>query len=146
MDPLHDVLLQFGLGLATNGVYDILKSAIQSRANIASTKKALSNQLRAHGINVEASTIICVLAEKGIITITESHLYAPKAIAFGSQEGETWVGDNSSTVTDKTKIDAGKGAFIHTKGSAQVRQNPDGSISFHVGKDGSIDFSVDDDA
>jgi hypothetical protein len=42
--------------------------------------------------------------------------------------------------TDKTQIDAGKGAHIQTKGNAEVRQNPDGSISFLTGEDGSISF------
>jgi hypothetical protein len=63
MDPLIEVLSQLGLGIATNAIYDVLKAAILNRKNVAATEKLLDNELSAHGINVQASTIIKVMAE-----------------------------------------------------------------------------------
>ena len=44
--------------------------------------------------------------------------------------------------TDKTAIEAKGNASMNTVGNAQVSQNADGSISFHVGEDGNINIKT----
>lgn len=88
-----------------------------------------------------AATVIDALARNGFIAIQGSHLHGPQGLAFGSTQGGAVAGDNTRLSTDRTAIDAGAGAFVKTEGNAQIRQNQDGSISFHVGEgDSSISF------
>lgn len=142
MDPLFDLLGQLGLGLATNAIYDLLKLTARGPADRQHLETQIENQIRLHGVTMKASTVIDAVAQRGFITIQGSHLYAPTALAFGSQVGGSVVGNNSTLRTDKTAITAGAGAQMSTQGNAQVRQNPDGSISFHTGPDGSIAWHV----
>jgi hypothetical protein len=69
-----------------------------------------------------------------LLSIDSSHVYAKEALHFGSISGKAVVGNKSTLKTDKTAVVMGQGAFIQTQGSAQMRQNADGSISFHVGE------------
>jgi hypothetical protein len=65
--------------------------------------------------------------------LTGSLLFAPEAIRLASAAHTGFsFGDNSVSATRRTRIDAGAGAFIVGTGGAEVRQNPDGSISFHT--------------
>lgn len=142
MGQLFDLLGQLGLGLATNAVYDLLKLTVSSPADRSQIEKQIENQIRLHGINMKASTVIDAVAQNGFITIQGSHLYASSAMAFGSQIGGAVFGNNSTLRTDQTAITAGSDAHMTTQGAAQVRQNPDGSISFHTGPDGSISWHI----
>ena len=92
---------------------------------------------------MRASTVIDALARNGLLVIEGSRLHAPQALIFGSVSGSAIAGNNTRLSTDKTAIEAGGGAFVQTQGNAQIRQNPDGSISFHVGEgSSSISFHV----
>ncbi len=142
MDPLLNLLGQLGLGLATNAIYDVLKKAVTGHAERIQVEQQIEDCIRLHGITMKAATVIDAVAQNGFIAIQGSHLYAPSAIAFGSQVGGAVVGHNSTLRTDKTAITAGAGAHMSTQGNAQVRQNPDGSISFHTGPGGSIGWHI----
>ena len=84
---------------------------------------------------MHAETIISALAENGFISIRGSTLHANESLTFGSVMGGASVGHDSKLATDRTAIEAKGSASMETVGNAQVRQNPDGSISFHVGTD-----------
>jgi len=136
------LLGQLGLGLATNAVYDLLMGFGQKEIPAADLASEIQNQINLHDVSMKAETVISALAENGFISIQGSHLHANDSLVFGSVVGGASVGNNSKLTTDKTAIKAKGNASMNTVGNAQVRQNPDGSISFHVGKDGNINFKT----
>lgn len=144
MDPMT-VLGNLGLGLATNAVYDFLKSRMLSPnpPTVSQLAAELQNVIDMNGVQVNAATVINALASDGIITIRQSHLHGSEGVTFGAVNGKAFFGDDSVSSTDKTAIHAqGMGSGIGIHGTGAVKQNPDGSISFHTGPDGSISFFV----
>lgn len=132
MDPISEYLYQIGLGVASNAIYDFLKSHVGSSRQ--SVESGLENIIRMHNVNVTAHTIIEALATKGLLVIQGSNLYAPDGLVFGSTgQGTSIVGNNSRLATENTAIEAGHGAFIQTNGNAQIVQGSDGSIRFYAG-------------
>ncbi|HVS83891.1 MAG TPA: hypothetical protein VHE60_19315 [Pyrinomonadaceae bacterium] len=142
MDPILSVLSQLGLGLATSGVYDLLKGLAARSVSRQEFTNEVQNRISMMGVSMRAETVIDALVREGFLTIEQSNLYASESLNFGSYQGGAIVGNNSSMRTDKTAIEAGAGAFLETQGNAQVRQNPDGSISFHTGEDASVSFKT----
>lgn len=142
MDPLLTLLSQLGLGLATNAIYDLLRSLASKPVEQRALLAEVQNRINLHGVTMHAETVISALTQNGYLSIQGSHLYAPTALVFGSQKGAAIVGNNSTLQTAKTSIVAGSGASMETQGNAQVRQNPDGSISFHTGEDGTINIKT----
>ena len=142
MDPLLTTLTQLGLGLATNAVYDILKGLAGKSADTQDIANEIQNKINMYGISMRAETVIKALARNGLLVIQQSHLHGNNGLVFGSLQGGAVVGNNSALTTNNTAITAGAGAFMETQGNAQVRQNPDGSISFHVGENGNVSFKT----
>ena len=142
MEPLLSLLGQLGLGMATNAIYDLLKSLAANPVEQSTLVAEVQNRINLHGVTMRADTVISALTQNGYLSIQGSHLYAPTSLVFGSQVGGAMAGNNSTLQTAKTSIAAGAGAFIETQGNAQVRQNPDGSISFHTGTGGVISFKT----
>lgn len=136
------LLGQLGLGLATNAVYDLIKGLGKKEIATADLASKIQNQVNLHGVSMKAETVINALAENGFISIQGAHLHANESLVFGSVVGGASVGNNSKLTTDKTAIEASGNASMNTVGNAQVRQNSDGSISFHVGEDGNINFKA----
>lgn len=140
MDPLLNFLSQLGLGLATNAIYDLLKSLTSKSLDQKALLGQIQNRIDLNGVTMHAETVISALMQNGFLSIQGSHLYAHDSLVFGSQSGTAIAGNNVTLQTAKTSIVAGQGAAIQTHGNAQIRQNPDGSISFHTGGDGAIGF------
>ena len=141
---LLTVLNQIGLGLATSSIYDLLKILAVQDVTREELSTEIQNQINLHGIQMTAETVIQSLAEKGFISIRGSLLHANESLVFGSVEGGASVGHDSKLTTDKTAIEAKGNASMETAGNARVQQNPNGSISFHVGEgeDDSIKFKA----
>lgn len=139
MDPLLNLLSQLSLGLATNAIYDLLKSLASKPLEQTALMDQIQNRIDLNGVTMRAETVISALTQNGFLSIQGSYLYAHDSLVFGSKGGSAIAG-NSTLQTAKTSIVAGQGAAIRTQGNAQVRQNPDGSISFHTGSDGAIGF------
>ena len=133
MDPILNLLSGLGLGLATNSIYDLLKAFANKQINSQRLPNEVQNQINLHGLTMSAETVINALVQNGYLSIENSHLYASKALIFGSQQGGAVVGNSSSLRTDRTAITMGAGAFMQSQGNAQVRQNADGTITFHIG-------------
>ncbi|ODA33359.1 hypothetical protein A6X21_18875 [Planctopirus hydrillae] len=142
MDDLLSLLQQIGLGVACNAVYDILKRHAAQPLPTQTLAVEIENAIRVHGVTMKAATVIDALAANGVLSIQQSKLHAPDAITFGSIQGAAIVGNSSKLTTKNTAIEAGRGAFVQTSGNAQIRQNPDGSISFHVGENGGDSISI----
>jgi hypothetical protein len=132
LDLLLTLLSQLGLGLATNGVYDLVKSLASKPLEQNALLEEIQNRINLNGVTMRAETVISALTQNGFLSIQSSHLYANNGLVFGSQGGSAVAGNNTTLQTAKTSIIAGQGASIQTQGNAQVRQNPDGSISFHT--------------
>ena len=134
MDDLLSLLNQIGLGLATNGIYDYLKGQAAQQANTQVLEKEIQDRLDIAGVQMTAKSVMSALAEKGILVVDGSHLHAKDSLVFGSVVGSASVQNGSKLTTDSSAIHIGQGAAISTNGNAQIRQNADGSISFHVGE------------
>lgn len=135
MDPILNLLSGLGLGLATNSIYDLLKAFANKQINPQCLPDEVQNQINLHGLTMSAESVINALAQNGYLSINNSNLHASQSLIFGSQKGQAVVGNNSIMKTDRTAITMGDGAFMQSQGNAQVRQNPDGTITFHIGGD-----------
>jgi hypothetical protein len=130
------ILSEAGIGISSNAAYDFLKRRFARRKTIHADElqDAIDAFLVVHGIHATASTIMELLAGRGLLQVTESRLYAPVALSISSAGGGTFVvGDNSRTSTDRTAVQAGHGAYVVGR-NAEIRQGADGSISFRVGE------------
>lgn len=130
MDPL---LVQLGIGVASNAIYDFVQLKIASKTL---TEKELANELTAflhiEGQIIKAERIISFLAQNGDILIKKTSIKSNDSIVLASSNKTTLtLGDNSVSQTPSTSIEAGDGARIIIQGGAQVRQDDkDGSIRF----------------
>jgi hypothetical protein len=130
------IVSQLGLNVAGNALYDYLVERFKGRTEITGQElqAALGDYLVIHGVEADASNIMTVLADKGVISITAPHLYAPIELSMQAAPGASFfVGDQTTTRTDKSEIRAGAGAFMRGSNAAVV-QEPDGSISFRTGQ------------
>ena len=85
------------------------------------------------GADIKAEKLINFLARNGDISITGTTIYATDRITMASSAGTSFrFGDQSTSETNNTKIDADESAFIKGQGGAKVVQNEDGSILFHI--------------
>ena len=137
MDPISQVLLQIGLGVATSAVYDTAKGYLQTgKGSVDGLAQSLNHTYAA--LNIENATILArhlvdFFAQHGHITITGTSIVAKDSIWMRSAPGTKFsFGAGSSSKTESTEITAGKGARIVGTGGAQIRQNADGSISFYT--------------
>jgi hypothetical protein len=142
MNTTLDLLSQMGLGLASNAVYDYLKtkifSAYDSRANV---EKEIQNIITMYGCNVRASTVVSALVNNGSLVIRDSSLHGPIGLTFGSFQGSAIAGSNTRLSTDKSSFEVGPMGHFETNGNAQLRQNSDGSFHFNIGdKSGSMSW------
>jgi hypothetical protein len=143
---LSSVAQNLGINMAASALWDGLKQTFVSPTiTRPEAEEKLGAYLRLHGVSVSASTVIDALAISGVLSIQGSTLYAPAAITMGAGPGARFqFGNNSSSITSSSRIDAGAGAQV-TGSNASVRQNPDGSVVFSVGNsaDSGIQISVD---
>lgn len=130
---MDQLLIQLGINLTSNAIYDIVKNYFASTVQPTSDglKDRLVSELRIDNANIKAESIIEFLARNGDISIQGTSIYSAKAIHMQSSKNTTLsFGNNSVSATDNTRIEAGHGAQIISSGGAGIRQNEDGSISF----------------
>lgn len=127
----QSLMANFGNGIITNALYDTIKSLIMISNTKEELAKKIDNALHLHNVNVNAESIITLLASNGFITIEGSHIKSNLSITMGSfNNGELLFGNNSKSETNKTSIDAGFNSFIKMSGKAKIVQHEDGSIQF----------------
>lgn len=130
---MDQLLLQLGIGLTSNAIYDFLKSFFTNNpeVNRSQLENSLASFLNIQNANIAADKIITFLAKYGDIRIEGTSIYANDSILmFSTKNTKFTFGNNSSSTTKNTKIEAGNGAFIQGQGGAGIKQNEDGSISF----------------
>ena len=132
---LSTLLGQLGLGIASQAIYELITSYGQENVAADRVTSDIQNQINLHGITMKAETVINAMAENGFISIKGTQLHAKDSIVFGSKHGGASVGNDSKLSTDRTAIEAKGNSSMNTEGNAQVRQNPNGSITFHVGEE-----------
>ncbi len=129
----QSLMANFGNGIITNALYDTIKSIIMSSNTKEELAKKIDSALHLHNVNVNAESIITLLASNGFITIEGSHIKSNSSITMGSfNSGELLFGNNSKSETNKTSIDAGFNSFIKMSGNAKIVQHEDGSIRFYT--------------
>ena len=129
------VLQSFGISLSAGAFIEYLKATFANgnKQDLKEFTNSLKSFLELKGMNVEASTIIEAFAHEGLLNIEGTKLYAPDSISMGTFGEAIFIfGNNSVSETSKSKIEANGPASMTGKNSGVV-QNPDGSISFHVG-------------
>jgi hypothetical protein len=117
-------------GISSNAAYDYLKQRFQNRTEVTAPElqTAIGDYLVLNGVKADAATVMNLLAQKGILAVSNSQLYAPQSLTVGAAPGAVFsIGDSTTTRTDKTAIQAGAGAYVQGSNAAIV-QNPDGSI------------------
>ncbi|HLO43899.1 MAG TPA: hypothetical protein VK175_06165 [Leadbetterella sp.] len=128
---MDNILLNFGINLASSAVYDILKSALISAVSREQLVDRIASQLNITNAKIAADRIVDFAAQNGDIIIRGTSIYAADSITMRSASGTKFsFGDNSSSKTSTSEIIAGLGARIEGSGGAKIVQNPDGSISF----------------
>jgi hypothetical protein len=132
---IASAIADLGLGVAGSAVYDFLKRRFAGRSAVseAELQSAIGDFLVIHGVNAQAATVMNLLAERGVLQVTASNLYANESLTMRASSGAIFsVGHGTTTRTAKTAIQADAGAFVTGSGGAVV-QNADGSVSFLVG-------------
>jgi hypothetical protein len=128
---LASILNGLGLGVISNSLYDTLKGLMSRNATTEDCAKAIQDCIVVHGVSMRAETVISALADHGLLRISDSDLIADDALLFGGQGGSARITD-STLKTPRTEIQVGANAAIKTEGMGHIRQNADGSISFHT--------------
>lgn len=128
---MHDFLQSLGLSLTSSLVYDLLKSALHIPVTREQLVERIASQLNITNASIVADRIIDFAAQNGDIIISQTSIYATDSITMRSASGTKFsFGDNSSSKTSTSEINAGFGARIEGTGGAKIVQNSDGSISF----------------
>jgi hypothetical protein len=129
----QNIITNVGGGVITNAIYDAAKYLILNSKTKEELIQKLDNTLHLFGVNASAESIVSIIASKGFILIEGSHIKSNTSITMGSSStGELTFGNNSTSETDKTKIEAGIGTFIKMYGNAKIEQGKDGSIKFYT--------------
>lgn len=133
---LEYFLISIGVNISSNFIYEKVNDFITNNKS-PTTKELteyLSNELNIENAYITSEKIISFFAEKGIIEIKGTHIYAAKRIEFTSSTGQTITfGENSISETKTTKMETKGNAKMVAKGNARIVQNDeDGSISFYT--------------
>jgi len=124
---MEQFLLSLGINLASNAIYDLLKSTTSKDELI----DRIASQLSITDAKINAEKIIEFAAKNGDIIISGSSIAASNKITLNSNFGTKFcIKDNCVSQTSSTKIVVGKDASIIGTGGAKIVQNSDGSISF----------------
>lgn len=134
-DHLIPLLSSFGVNIASNIIYDLVKARLlrgpAREADIVEEIQTQFPKLTLQGVRAIAKTVIDLFARNGDIEVRGSTLQARDSVWMRSAPGTTFTfGDGSVSETQNSRIEAGSGAYIQGTGGAEIRQNPDGSISF----------------
>ncbi len=132
-----EILTSIGVSISSSSLYDFLKSFANKHASpsIENFQSELQNFLEINGSNIKASTVIDLFVENGLLVVTGSNIFAPNQITMASgNQGSFIFGNNSTSLTERTRIEASGNAQIIGKGNAAIVQDEDGSIRFMVGK------------
>ena len=130
---MEQLLLQLGLGITSDALYDFFKNQFLNKTNLekSTLESDLAIFLNIQNAKIVASTIITFLAKNGDIKINGTKIYAENSISMFSSKNTKFIfGNNSSSTTKNSSIEAGTGVFIEGSGGAGIVQNEDGSISF----------------
>ncbi|MDA1348222.1 MAG: hypothetical protein O3A47_05055 [Chloroflexi bacterium] len=136
LTPILEALQGFGISVSASAFFEFFRNYLRTRksSDLKEFQDQFENFLSVEGVEVEAGSVIEMLAERGLLAIRNSQLYAPESITLAAgKDGEFRFGFDSESRTDTTAIKARGAAQIRGKNAAIV-QNPDGSISFRVGK------------
>jgi hypothetical protein len=127
---LEQLLLQLGVSISANAVYDFIKTKSFNSADEASSE--LNSKLDINNAEISGK-IINFLAQNGDIKIEGSNIYGENTVKMASSANtKLSFGNNSTSKTKNTSIEAGQGATIEMQGGANIVQEDDGSISFRV--------------
>ena len=131
------VLLQsFGISISAGAILEIIKSWANDEIDEAKLKEQIENQILIEGATIKVEDIINALAEKGFITIRDSHLHANQSILFGSIEGIATIAGDSMLTTQATSIETSGKGQVQTQGNVNIHQTED-SIDIVAGPGGS---------
>jgi hypothetical protein len=131
---ISQLAIDLGLNIGANALWSIIKNYVTTTKNptLDGLKEKLVSELKIKNADIKAEKIIGFLAQNGNITIKGTHIYAGKQITIASSEGKSFdFGNNSTSETENTKIEAKGNSKIVGHGRAKIVQK-DGSISFYV--------------
>lgn len=132
---LEQFLLQIGINITSSFIYEKVRDYFTKESNptIEGLTKELTCYLNIENADIQAKKIIQFLAEHGDINIVRSKIYASESIMMASSKSTKFTfGNDSSSRTDKSSIEAGRGAQIIGHGGARIEQDKEGNINFFV--------------
>lgn len=88
MDPLLSCLSQLGLGLATNALYDLIKSLTGKHVSAQEFVREVQNKITQHGVSVSTETVVNALTQNGFLSV-RSPSTAMKVSGGGTFSGNT---------------------------------------------------------
>lgn len=132
---LQSIITDIGGGIISSGFYDSFKRILSKGTTPKSEFESnIKDILQLHNVKVEGTALITLLSKKGYLHIDGSSIKSKSSIIIGSSDqGHFLFGNNSTSETDRTKIEAGKGAYILGTGNSNIQQDENGNITFRVG-------------
>ncbi|MDH3657043.1 MAG: hypothetical protein OEM77_02795 [Nitrosopumilus sp.] len=133
-DPITDFLIQIGINTTSGVIHDILnRFRFRNNPTTDDLREDIISSLNLQGMEIKADKIIEFLAQNGNITITGTDLSANESInMFSAKNTSLSFGDDSTSKTETTAVNAKGDSQIVAKGGAGWKQNKDGSISFYT--------------
>jgi len=135
VDPITQLLRDFAVAIASQTVFDFVKGLLWKgslgQSELATKLSEEFPSLSVENAEVLAGTVVEFFAQRGDITIKDTRIYAEDSVWMRSARGTKLSLTDSSTQTSRTRIDVTRGS-IQAQGGAEVRQNPNGSISFRT--------------
>jgi ribosomal protein S24E len=130
---LEQLISQLGINLASSAIFELIKIYFvkENDPTTEGLKETLASHLQIENADIAAENIVQFLATNGNITISGTKIYASKEITMASSKETSFeFGNNSSSKTDTTSVEAGHGAILKGQGGARIVQGEDGSIRF----------------
>lgn len=131
---LQSIITDIGGGIISSGFYDAFKRILSKGTTPKSEFETnIKDILQLHNVKVEGPALITLLSKKGYLHIDGSSIKSKSSIIISSSDqGHFLFGNNSTSETDRTKIEAGKGAYILGTGNSNIQQDENGNITFRV--------------
>jgi hypothetical protein len=132
---LQSIITNIGGGVISNGFYDVLKNILSKGTSPnGELERNIKDILQLHNVKVECTALITLLSKKGYLHIDGSSIKSKSSIIIGAlNNGQFFFGNNSTSETDKTKIEAGEGAFIIGTGNSIIQQHK--MVTLHLALD-----------
>ena len=134
MDPLHDILIPFGVNITSSVIYDFIKNRLnRGSATIEQVATDIHTQFPA--VSIENAQIIAekatsILAKNGDIDIKSSEIYSKDSVWMRSTPGTKVIfrDESVSKTASGSEVSVGQNGNITLANGGQINQKANGDI------------------